>query len=134
MDLAGSERIGLQDSTAKLAKESIEINKSLFNLRQVIVTLTEAQSTNKFIYIPYRDSKLTSILKEGIGGNSFSLMVSCLSPNDKFIDETLSTLSYSTKAAHISNQPVKNQDPNFKLIGKLKVRYYFSIGANRGAN
>ena len=134
MDLAGSERIGLQDSTAKLAKESIEINKSLFNLRQVITTLTEAQSTNKFIYIPYRDSKLTSILKEGIGGNSFSLMVSCLSPNDKFIDETLSTLSYSTKAAHISNQPVKNQDPNCKLIGKLKVRYYFSIGANRGAN
>lgn len=108
-------------NNAKLAKECIEINKSLFTLRQVITSITEAQSTGKSIYIPYRDSKLTSLLRQSIGGNSFSLMVSCLSPNDKFLEENISTLSYSTKAAYISNKPTKNQDSKIKLINSLRV-------------
>jgi len=117
VDLAGSER----NADTKVIKESIEINKSLFTLRNVITTLMNSQRTGKSIYIPYRDSKLTSLLKESIGGNSYSLMISCLIPSDNFIEETLSTLSYSTKAAYISNQPVRNQDPNIRIINSLKV-------------
>ena len=127
VDLAGSERAGILSSNAKLAKECIEINKSLFTLRQVITTLTEAQSTGRTIYIPYRDSKLTSLLRQSIGGNSYSLMISCLSPNDKFVDENISTLTYSTKAAYIANQPVRNQDPKMKLIQDLRVLIKFFL-------
>lgn len=121
VDLAGSERTS--DTDTKQIKESIEINKSLFILRKVITTLMNSQRIGKSTYIPYRDSKLTSILKESIGGNSYSLMISCLAPGDNFIEESLSTLNYSTKAAYISNQPIKNQDPNIKLIHSLKVRF-----------
>lgn len=112
-------------NNAKLAKECIEINKSLFTLRQVITSLTEAQSTGRSIYIPYRDSKLTSLLRQSIGGNSYSLMISCLSPNDKFVDENISTLAYSTKAAYISNKPIKNQDSKVRQINILKVTLIF---------
>ena len=121
VDLAGSERAGVMSNNQKLAKECIEINKSLFTLRQVITTLTEAQSTGRSLYIPYRDSKLTSLLQQSIGGNSFSLMISCLAPNDKFLEENISTLNYATKAAYIANQPIKNQDPRLRLINNLRV-------------
>jgi len=90
-------------------------------LRQVITALTEAQTSCKAIYIPYRDSKLTSLLSQGIGGNSFALMISCLTPCDTFIDETISTLMYSTKAAYISNKPIKNEDPKLRIINQLRV-------------
>ena len=125
VDLGGSERASTISENPKLRKESIEINKSLFTLRQVITTLTEAQKFGKMAYIPYRDSKLTSILKESIGGNSYSLMISCLSPADCFIEEIISTLTYSTKAAYISNKPIKNQDPSIKLVKELKVSIKF---------
>lgn len=90
VDLAGSERIGLTGTEGKLAKESIDINKSLFTLRQVISTLADwnkSKSTAKeHSHIPYRDSKLTSILKQSIGGNSYCLMIACISPNDSFFE------------------------------------------------
>jgi kinesin family protein 4/21/27 len=121
VDLAGSERQSLSEQNEKLTKECIEINKSLFTLRKVITTLTEAQTTGRTIYVPYRDSKLTCLLRESIGGNSYSLMISCLSPSDKFVEENISTLNYSTKAAYISNKPIKNQDPKIRLISDLKV-------------
>lgn len=70
--------------------------------------------------MPYRDSKLTSILKQSIGGNSYSLIVACINPNDQFVEENLSTLTYATKASYITNQPVINDDPRNKLIGHLK--------------
>jgi len=100
------------------------INKSLFTLRQVITTLTDAQASGKNAYIPYRDSKLTSLLRQSIGGNSYSLMISCLSPSDDYLEENISTLKYSIKTAYIANQPVKNQEPNLKLVKKLKVTVY----------
>eukprot|EP00826_Nyctotherus_ovalis_P043683 TRINITY_DN4631_c0_g1_i13.p3 TRINITY_DN4631_c0_g1~~TRINITY_DN4631_c0_g1_i13.p3 ORF type:complete len:118 (-),score=46.03 TRINITY_DN4631_c0_g1_i13:265-618(-) len=109
------------DYDYKLAKECIEINKSLFILRKVITMLNDMQNTGKTVYVPYRESKLTSLLKESIGGNSYSLMISALSPGDKCIEENISTLNYSTKAAYIANQPVKNQDPKARLIIELKV-------------
>ena len=70
--------------------------------------------------MPYRDSKLTSILKQSIGGNSYSLMIACINPNDQFIEENISTLTYATKASFITNQPVINDDPRNKLINQLK--------------
>jgi kinesin family protein 4/21/27 len=121
VDLAGSERMTMSDYDSKIAKECIEINKSLFILRKVITTLNDIQTTGKTAYVPYRESKLTSLLKESIGGNSYSLMISALSPSDKYIEENISTLNYSTKAAYIANQPVKNQDPKARLILELKV-------------
>lgn len=70
--------------------------------------------------MPYRDSKLTSILKQSIGGNSYSLMIACINPNDQFIEENVSTLTYATKASFITNQPVINDDPRNKLINQLR--------------
>jgi len=80
------------------------------------------QGVDKSSYIPYRESKLTSLLKESIGGNSYSLMISTLNPSDKCIDENISTLNYSTKTACISNVPIKSQDAKVKVIMELKVR------------
>ena len=122
VDLAGSERINGIEYDSKLTKECIEINKSLFTLRKVITTLNDIQTTGKATYVPYRDSKLTSLLKDSIGGNSYSLMISALSPSDKFVEENISTLNYSTKAAYIANMPTKNQDPKLILIAQLKVK------------
>jgi len=121
VDLAGSERMVVTEYDSKLMKECIEINKSLFTLRKVITTLNEVQTTNKTLYVPYRESKLTSLLRESIGGNSYSLMIAGLSPSDKHIDENISTLNYATKAAYISNMPIKNQDPKTKVILQLRV-------------
>lgn len=121
VDLAGSERLEASEYGSRLSKECIEINKSLFILRKVISTLKKIQTTGKTAYIPYRESKLTSLLKESIGGNSYALMISGLSPSDNFIEENISTLNYSTKAGCISNTPIKNQDPNIRLISQLKV-------------
>jgi hypothetical protein len=88
-------------------KEAIEINKSLFTLRQVITALTENKKAKKInkkrnsdsvSYIPYRESKLTTILRQSLGGNSYCLMIANLSPLEKFIEENISTLQYASKA------------------------------------
>lgn len=127
MDLAGSERMNPSECDPRIEKECIEINKSLFILRKVITTLNEMQTTGRTVYVPYRESKLTSLLKESIGGNSYSLMISALSPSDREIEENISTLNYSTKANYISNQPIRNQDPKTKLIFDMKVFYILII-------
>ena len=80
-------------------------------LRKVITALTEQKSTSDQSFIPYRESKLTQLLKQSLGGNSYTLMMACLSPSDKFIEENLSTLNYAARAALISNIPTKNVDP-----------------------
>ena len=101
---------------------SIDINKSLFTLRSVIVSLAERSSEfpvsnkNNTAYVPYRDSKLTSILRQSLGGNSYCLMLACIAPSDDFFEENISTLTYATKAAYIANSPIKNEDPKLKLI------------------
>jgi len=74
------------------------------------------------VYVPYRDSKLTSILKQSIGGNSYCLMIACINPNDVFLEENLSTLTYATKASYITNQPTINDDPRAKIITDLKIQ------------
>ncbi|CAI2384655.1 unnamed protein product [Moneuplotes crassus] len=126
VDLAGSERssqtlnldLGEYKST-KLKKEAIDINKSLFTLRQVVSMLNRSDG-GKGKYIPYRESKLTSLLKHSLGGNSFCLMIACISPSSKFFNENISTLTYASKASCISNKPIKNHDPKNKVISGLK--------------
>ncbi|CAG9327811.1 unnamed protein product [Blepharisma stoltei] len=119
VDLAGSERPSITGNEGIILKESIEINKSLFTLRQVITALS-SQREGETVHVPYRDSKLTSILKQSIGGNGFTLMIACLAPSDAYLDENLSTLSYASKALSISNIPVKNIDPKSKMTKKLR--------------
>ena len=120
VDLAGSERVSLTGNEGPALKESIEINNSLFTLRQVITNLSSNRE-GESNYIPYRDSKLTSLLKQSIGGNSYCIMIACLSPSDMFLEENLSTLAYATKASSISNDPIKNLDPKTKLVKELRV-------------
>ena len=106
-------------------KEAVEINKSLFTLRQVISALTENGSmkkgTGQMQYVPYRESKLTTILKQSLGGNSYTLMIACLAPIDAFTDENISTLNYAARAAKINNKPSINMDPKLKKILEQKV-------------
>ena len=121
VDLAGSEKVSQTGNEGPALKESIEINKALFTLRQVITSLGSTKDSEAG-FIPYRDSKLTSILKQSIGGNSYCLMIACIAPLDAFLEDNLSTLSYATKASNISNDPVKNMDPKSKVIKELRVR------------
>lgn len=72
------------------------------------------------IYVPYRDSKLTCLLRQSIGGNAFCCMIACLHPSDIFFTENYSTLTYAARAGAISNRPVKNDDPKTKQIEELK--------------
>eukprot|EP00356_Strombidium_inclinatum_P011217 CAMPEP_0170503100 /NCGR_PEP_ID=MMETSP0208-20121228/43631_1 /TAXON_ID=197538 /ORGANISM="Strombidium inclinatum, Strain S3" /LENGTH=328 /DNA_ID=CAMNT_0010782557 /DNA_START=441 /DNA_END=1427 /DNA_ORIENTATION=+ len=123
VDLAGSERQELTKVNGKTQKESIEINKSLFTLRQVITALNDLAGNKKDtsgIYVPYRDSKLTCLLRQSIGGNAFCCMIACLHPSDLFFSENYSTLQYAGMAGAISNRPVKNDDPKTKQIEELK--------------
>ncbi|KAJ0399950.1 hypothetical protein ATCC90586_002141 [Pythium insidiosum] len=124
VDLAGSERVDKTGATGVTLQESIGINKSLFVLRQVIQALSEdsgdTADARARAYIPYRDSKLTSLLKYSLGGNSWTLMIACLSPSDAYVDENLSTLVYASKAQSIANHPTKNEDPKTLLIQELR--------------
>lgn len=126
VDLAGSERSSATGTVGLAQKESIDINKSLFTLRKVITGLAEASKSKKsaaaLAHIPYRDSKLTSLLKQSIGGSSYCLMIACLSPSDAYLEENISTLTYATKASFISNDPIKNEDPKMKMINELKQK------------
>jgi hypothetical protein len=89
-------------------------------LRQVITALTDKKAVSANSYIPYRESKLTSLLRHSLGGNSYCLMIACLNPCDMFLEENISTLQYASKASYISNKPIKNDDPKMRLIEQLK--------------
>lgn len=90
-------------------KEGININKSLLALGNVISALTE--DVKKANHIPYRDSKLTRILQDSLGGNSRTSMIACCSPAESSYEETLNTLKYASRARNIKNKPVVNRDP-----------------------
>jgi len=117
VDLAGSERQTHTLTTGEMQKEAIEINKSLFTLRKVITALTEKKEQH---YVPYRDSKLTCLLRQSLGGNSMCCMIACLHPSDQYFEENKMTLEYAALALQIHNKPVKNDDPLTKQIIELK--------------
>mmetsp|Transcript_35888 Transcript_35888/g.34944 ORF Transcript_35888/g.34944 Transcript_35888/m.34944 type:complete len:140 (-) Transcript_35888:246-665(-) len=124
VDLAGSERLSMLGDLDKVTQqETIGINKSLMILRKVIVELAKGRDKmagmgdveNRFNHIPYRESKLTSILKQSLGGNAYCLMIACLSPSDYYCEENLSTLKYAMKTNKIRNRLEKSNKPKEKV-------------------
>ncbi|XP_001629592.2 kinesin-like protein KIF17 isoform X2 [Nematostella vectensis] len=112
VDLAGSERQSKTGATGGRLKEATKINLSLSALGNVISALVDGKAK----HIPYRDSKLTRLLQDSLGGNTKTLMVACLSPADNNYDETLSTLRYANRAKNIKNKPKINEDPKDALL------------------
>uniref|UniRef100_A0A8C5I6X4 Kinesin motor domain-containing protein n=1 Tax=Gouania willdenowi TaxID=441366 RepID=A0A8C5I6X4_GOUWI len=106
VDLAGSERILKTGNTGERLKESIQINTGLLALGNVIGALGDPK--RKGSHIPYRDSKITRILKDSLGGNSKTLMIACISPSSSDFDESLNTLNYATRARNIQNRATVN--------------------------
>ncbi|XP_022617102.1 kinesin-like protein KIF17 isoform X2 [Seriola dumerili] len=112
VDLAGSERQSKTGATGERLREATKINLSLSALGNVISALVDGRSK----YIPYRDSKLTRLLQDSLGGNTRTLMIACLSPADNNYEESLSTLRYANRAKSIQNRPRINEDPKDALL------------------
>ncbi|KAL6447861.1 hypothetical protein ACFW04_000152 [Cataglyphis niger] len=122
VDLAGSERADSTGAKGTRLKEGANINKSLTTLGKVISALAEiaTKKKKKADFIPYRDSVLTWLLRENLGGNSKTAMIAAISPADINYDETLSTLRYADRAKQIVCKAVVNEDANARLIRELK--------------
>ncbi|KAI5462454.1 hypothetical protein BGZ63DRAFT_354915 [Mariannaea sp. PMI_226] len=123
VDLAGSERATSTGATGARLKEGAEINRSLSTLGRVIAALADLSTGKKKKgsgQVPYRDSVLTWLLKDSLGGNSMTAMIAAISPADINYDETLSTLRYADSAKRIKNHAVVNEDANARMIRELK--------------
>lgn len=118
VDLAGSERLKRTGATGERAKEGISINCGLLALGNVISALGDL--SKKTFHVPYRDSKLTRLLQDSLGGNSQTVMIACISPSDRDFMETLNTLKYANRARNIKNKITINQDKSSRTIGILK--------------
>ena len=118
VDLAGSERAKRTGASGNTLREGISINKGLLCLGNVISALTE--ELQKKNHVPYRDSKLTRILQDSLGGNAKTYMIACISPAEINFEETLNTLKYASRARNIKNKPVINRDPQSAIISQLK--------------
>ncbi|XP_055997072.1 kinesin-like protein KIF21A isoform X6 [Ostrea edulis] len=119
VDLAGSERLKRTGATGDRAKEGISINCGLLALGNVISALGD--KAKKGSHVPYRDSKLTRLLQDSLGGNSRTLMIACISPSDRDFVETLNTLKYANRARNIKNKIVANQDKSSKQLAALRA-------------
>jgi hypothetical protein len=123
VDLAGSERIKKTKAEGDRLREGISINGGLLALGNVISALGDEEKLKGGrlpVHVPYRDSKLTRMLQDSLGGNSRTLMIACISPADSNFEESLSTLKYANRARNIKNTPVINRDPNSHLIAQLR--------------
>uniref|UniRef100_A0A8B9MF77 Kinesin family member 21B n=1 Tax=Accipiter nisus TaxID=211598 RepID=A0A8B9MF77_9AVES len=119
VDLAGSERLKRTGATGERAKEGISINCGLLALGNVISALGD--QNKKVVHVPYRDSKLTRLLQDSLGGNSQTIMIACVSPSDRDFMETLNTLKYANRARNIKNKVVVNQDKTSQQISTLRA-------------
>ncbi|XP_023287715.1 osmotic avoidance abnormal protein 3 [Orussus abietinus] len=117
VDLAGSERQARTGATGDRLKEAASINLSLSALGNVISALAAGNGR----HVPYRDSKLTRLLRDSLGGNARTLMIACVSPSDADADETLSTLRYAARARCIKNKPIVNEDPKDALLRQYQL-------------
>uniref|UniRef100_A0A672IDH5 Kinesin family member 4 n=1 Tax=Salarias fasciatus TaxID=181472 RepID=A0A672IDH5_SALFA len=118
VDLAGSERQKKTKAEGDRLKEGISINRGLLALGNVISALGD--ESKKHTFVPYRDSKLTRLLQDSLGGNSHTLMIACVSPADSNMEETINTLRYADRARKIKNKPVVNVDPRAAEMDRLK--------------
>ena len=116
VDLAGSERQSKTGATGARLKEGTTINLSLSTLCHVISSLTDPKCT----HVPYRDSKLTRLLQDSLGGNTKTVMIAAIGPADYNMDETVSTLRYANRAKHIENKPRINEDPKDAMIREFQ--------------
>ncbi|KAI3645346.1 hypothetical protein MP228_011510 [Amoeboaphelidium protococcarum] len=116
VDLAGSERMKKTKATGDRAKEGIAINSGLLAMGKVIHALNDRSS-----HVPYRDSKLTRLLQDSLGGNSQTLMIACISPADSNFGETLNTLNYASRARNIKNRVMVNQDYQAMEVHQLRA-------------
>ncbi|NXX15734.1 KIF14 protein, partial [Podargus strigoides] len=121
IDLAGSECCSTAQTTGERLKEGVSINKSLLTLGKVISALSKQSQNGKKTFIPYRESVLTWLLKESLGGNSQTAMIATVSPAASSREETLSTLRYAKQTCSIINTAKVNEDVNAKLIRELKA-------------
>lgn len=121
VDLAGSERCTSAQTSGDRLREGASINKSLLTLGKVISSLSEQSQSRKKVFTPYRESVLTWLLKESLGGNSKTAMIATLSPAASNMEESLSTLRYAQQARMIINIAKVNEDTNAKLIRDLKA-------------
>ncbi|XP_053681690.1 chromosome-associated kinesin KIF4 [Sabethes cyaneus] len=119
VDLAGSERPKKTQATGERFKEGVKINQGLLVLGNVISAL--GGSGGPAGHVPYRESKLTRLLQDSLGGNSLTLMIACVSPADYNCEETINTLRYANRAKNIKNKAVINQDPNQAEIRRLNA-------------
>ncbi|XP_055461045.1 chromosome-associated kinesin KIF4A [Psammomys obesus] len=117
VDLAGSERQKKTKAEGDRLREGININRGLLCLGNVISALGDDKKGN---FVPYRDSKLTRLLQDSLGGNSHTLMIACVSPADSNLEETLNTLRYADRARKIKNKPIVNIDPQAAELNHLK--------------
>ena len=99
-----------------MAKETANINRSLFMLGKVIAMLSDGATSADRKHIPYRDSKLTKLLMDSLGGSSLALMIACVSPSPEHAEETLNTLHYASRARNIINRPTAATDPAQALV------------------
>uniref|UniRef100_A0AAY4DKN8 Kinesin motor domain-containing protein n=1 Tax=Denticeps clupeoides TaxID=299321 RepID=A0AAY4DKN8_9TELE len=119
VDLAGSERLKRTGATGDRAKEGISINCGLLALGNVISALGDR--SKRSTHVPYRDSKLTRLLQDSLGGNSQTMMIACISPSDRDFMETLNTLKYANRARNIKNKVMVNQDKASQQISALRT-------------
>ncbi|KAL8103864.1 hypothetical protein AgCh_028163 [Apium graveolens] len=120
VDLAGSERAKRTGSDGMRFKEGVHINKGLLALGNVINALGDEKKRKEGLHVPYRDSKLTRLLQDSLGGNSRTVMIACVSPADINPEETLNTLKYANRARNIQNKPVVNRDPISNEMLKMR--------------
>ncbi|CEM37179.1 unnamed protein product [Vitrella brassicaformis CCMP3155] len=120
VDLAGSERVKKTGTVGQRFREGININQGLLALGNVISVLGDPAKRGQ--HVPYRDSKLTRLLQDSLGGNSRTVMVACISPADSNFSESLNTLVYANRARNIKNKPIVNQDPHTMEIARLKAQ------------
>ena len=122
VDLAGSERLKRTGATGARAKEGININKGLLALGNVINALADDQRSVRAAHVPYRDSKLTRLLQDALGGNSRTLFIACVSPSESNFEETLNTLRYANRARNIRNKAVLNCSPQERMMMMLNFQ------------
>ncbi|KAG8377564.1 hypothetical protein BUALT_Bualt08G0046200 [Buddleja alternifolia] len=125
VDLAGSERAKRTGSDGLRFKEGVHINKGLLALGNVISALGDEKKRKEGLHVPYRDSKLTRLLQDSLGGNSRTVMIACISPADINAEETLNTLKYANRARNIQNKPVINRDPISNEMLKMRQQLEF---------
>ncbi|KAL4180216.1 hypothetical protein AMTRI_Chr13g91010 [Amborella trichopoda] len=122
VDLAGSERAKRTGADGSRFKEGIHINKGLLALGNVISALGDEKKRKEGGHVPYRDSKLTRLLQDSLGGNSKTVMIACVSPADTNAEETLNTLKYANRARNIQNKAIINRDPMVAQMQRMRLQ------------